>query len=107
MSKELHLGLNKFINIYRLVAPLFACVLMSWPPTPFMIILVLTYLLPALLIWIAPVDCDSVECRGQMRVSTERVSFWSVEYRYKCDSCSAVYQAKIFNPNIEVTAEFS
>jgi hypothetical protein len=107
MSKEQHLGLNKFINIYRLIAPLFLCGMVSGPPNAFVIMVVLIYLIPQLLIWFVPVDCFVMGCNGRMQVSAERLSFWAVHYQYKCDRCDAERQAKIFNPNIEVTAEYS
>lgn len=106
MSKELHLSLNKFVNIYRLIAPLFLCGA-TWPPNVFVIMVALIYLIPQLLIWFIPVDCFRMGCRGQMQVESERLSFWSVQFHYKCNRCDVEHQAKIFNPDIEVTVEYS
>lgn len=106
MSKEEHLGLNKFINIYRLIAPLLLCGMVSRPLNAFVIMVVLIYLIPQLLIWFVPVDCFEMGCNGRMRVSTVRLSFWTVQFHYKCKRCDAEHQAKIFNPNFTVTVGY-
>jgi hypothetical protein len=82
MSKELQLGLNKFINFKRLKAPQFLSGMVTWPLNGFVIMVVLVYLI-------------------------SQLSFWPIQYHYNCDCCSAEHQAKIFNLNCEMTVEYS
>lgn len=106
MNIRMHFALNRFFNIFRLIAPLLACAVLA-SASPYVIgAFVLAYFVPPLLTWLMPVECDSFGCTGYMKYSTERLSFWFVNDLYTCDTCGRVLQEKIFNPDIEVTVEF-
>jgi len=106
MNVRLHVALDQFFNFCRLVAPLLVCATIGWAPIPVVALILLTYFAPLLLTWLIPVDCISTGCTGRMQLTTERRSFWLVSVLYKCDNCGTVYQAEIFNPNVEITVEF-
>jgi hypothetical protein len=105
MKLKLHIALVQFMNVYRLVVPVFACAVINAAPLPVIAQLLLGFWGPALLIWIIPVDCGQPGCTGRMKATSERLSFWQVSEVLKCDNCGAVHQATILNPNIDFSVE--
>lgn len=107
MSFSLHITLTRFFHIFRLIAPFFMCGI-GWPPSALVVaVILLIYFAPLLILWLVHVDCSRIGCTGRMRVTFERMSFWHVRQLYQCDNCEAEYQAEVFNPDINVTCEYS
>ncbi len=106
MNPKQHAALNQFFYVYRLVAPLFIFGILI-APVPVTVIVLFLYFGPCLLTWLIPVKCTRMGCASRMKVTTERTSFWRAHLHFRCDTCCKVYQEEIFNPDIEVTAEFS
>ena len=106
MNIKLHVALYRFFSIYRLIAPILACAVLA-SASPYIIgVFALIYFAPLLLTWLLPVECINSGCTGRMELTSERTSFWLVNYLYKCDNCGVVFQEKILDPNIEITVEF-
>jgi hypothetical protein len=93
MNLKLHIALVRFMNVYRLVVPNFACAVISVASLPVIALLLIGFWGPALLIWIVPVDCDQPGCTGRMKAT-------------KCDNCGTVQRATIFSPNIDFSVEY-
>lgn len=106
MNVRLHVALNQFFHVYRLVCPFLICTIFS-APIPIVVLILLPYFVPLLLTWLVPVECLSRGCTGRMQSTNERLSFWSVILIYKCDTCGKVHREEIFNPDFEITVEFS
>lgn len=106
MNVGLHVALNQFFHYYRLVSLFFACAIFS-ASTPIVFLLLLPYFAPLLITWLVPVACTSMGCTGRMQVTSERLTFWRVRLLFTCVNCGAVHRAEIFNPDFEITAEFS
>ena len=106
MKINLHLALNRFFNIYRLIAPILACAVLASSSTYMIGAFALVYFAPLLLTWLIPVECIDFGCTGQMKLTSERMSFWFVRNLYRCDTCGTVYEERSFDPNIEITVEF-
>jgi len=107
MSIILHMTLNRFFNIFRLVAPFFMCGMVGRPLGPLVAVILLIYFTPLLLTWLVYVNCIRIGCTGRMHITTERLSFWYVKQLYQGDNCSAERQTEVFNPDITITYEYS
>ena len=105
MNVRLHIALDQFFNVFRLVTPIFGCIAIASAPIPVIVMILLVYFAPLLLMWLIPADCIGMGCTGRMRLTTERVSFWRVSSLYQCDNCGTIHRAEIFNPNVEFTVE--
>jgi hypothetical protein len=105
MDARTHIELIKFFNIYRLVCPFFIFVafISLLYAVPF-IFIYFAALIPTMII---PAKCIKTECSGKMKLNTERLSFWDVTYCYQCEHCGAIYEEKIFDPDFQITSEFS
>ena len=112
MNVSTHVATDQLFQIFRLVAPILACitgpmVAALWSESDSSRMFLITAGVGLIVIGVAwyliPIRCIRDGCAGRMRRGEERISFWRVRATYRCEDCDMIHEVEIFNPNIEIT----
>ena len=106
MNIRKHILLIQFSGFIRLTAlPLFIIISMHRLLLPILILIPVGLFVTPLLAWLVPVSCEGLGCTGCLEHTSERLSFLWVREIFRCKDCGAVFQEKVFDPDVEFTID--